>query len=334
MVTWTCVPPDEAEATWDSELSQFAGDSLYQSWGWGRYKLTRGWKPRYFRGEADGKVVAMLQGLVRMYPFRTVVAWCPGGPVGDLEACAPESMERLSNVMDARALYCRSSFLRVKAARDEEYLRANGWTRPRAAVGAGLTSVWDISQTEEQLLAGLNRNWRYSLRQAWKGDLVVDRLVDPSMGELSDLCRAMNASKGLSAVTRTSDVEALFGSLGERAVVYGCRNESGQLIAFHSCGIHGRRAWELIAATSEEGRRRGASFASLWALILHCRRLHITRYDLAGVDPINAPGVADFKRWTGAQDVEWLGEWEWSSNSLLRHAVHMVVRHRSGAALP
>lgn len=333
-MTWTCVSPDEAEVTWDAELSQFTGDSLYQSWAWGRYKVTRGWSPRYFRGVANGKVVAMLQGLVRMYPLRTVVAWCPGGPVGDLDACAPASMTQLLKVMGGRALYCRSSFLRVNAVQDEEYLQANGWTRPRTAVGAGLTSVWDLTQSEEQLLAGLNRNWRYSLRQALKGSLVIDHLSDPSIDELSDLCRAMNASKGIAAATRTSDVKALFEALGERAVVYGCRNESGELIAFHSCGIHGRRAWELIAATSEEGRKKGASFAALWALVLHCRRLQITQYDLAGVDPVKAQGVAAFKRWTGAQDIEWLGEWEWSSSSLLRHAVGVAARHREGTALP
>ena len=34
------------------------------------------------------------------------------------------------------------------------------------------------------------------------------------------------------------------------------------------------------------------------------------------------------------QDVEWLGEWEWSTSSMLRHAVNLVVRNRANAAPP
>jgi lipid II:glycine glycyltransferase (peptidoglycan interpeptide bridge formation enzyme) len=322
------------ESQWDAELLQFTDRSLYQSSRWGRYKSIRGWTPQYFHVEDDGKTVGMLQALVRTYPLRTVVAWCPGGPVGAPEACSRESMEQLSSVLHARALYCRSSFLRTKTIHEEQYLQSNGWVRPGRTVSANLTAVWDLRQTEEQLLAGLNRNWRYSLRQAQKRGLAIERLVDRPIEELTDLCRAMNASKGVPAAIRSTDVAALFDSLGEQAVVYGCRNGAGRLMAFHSCAIQGRRAWELVAATSEEGRRSGASFAVLWTLILHCRRLNVTHYDLAGIDPVKAPGVANFKRWTGAQDVEWLGEWEWSTSLSLRHAVNLAVRSRAGAALP
>lgn len=334
MVKWIRLSPGDVEATWDAQLLHFADRSLYQSPRWGRYKKNRGWNPHYFRAEAHGRVVGMLQALVRTYPLHTVVAWCPGGPVGALEVCASESMAQLVSLLNARALYCRSSFLRVRTSQDDQYLQSNGWTRSSRTVSANMTAVWDLGQTEEQLLAGLNRNWRYSLRQTQKSHLAIERLIEPPIGELTDLCRAMHASKGVPAAVRNSEVAALFESLGDQILLYGCRNASGQLIAFHSCAIQGQRAWELLAATSQEGRRNGASFAVLWALILHCRSLSVTHYDLAGVDPVNAPGVADFKRWTGAQDVEWLGEWEWSTSSVLRRAVNLAARHRQGSTLP
>jgi lipid II:glycine glycyltransferase (peptidoglycan interpeptide bridge formation enzyme) len=105
-------------------------------------------------------------------------------------------------------------------------------------------------------------------------------------------------------------------------------------VGFHSCAIQGHRAWELIAGTSGEGRASGASFATLWRLVQHCREAGVTEYDLAGLDPRHAPGVANFKRWTGAHEVEWLGEWEWSTSALLRRAVSLAVRHRRASALP
>jgi lipid II:glycine glycyltransferase (peptidoglycan interpeptide bridge formation enzyme) len=315
-------------------LSRFTDQNLYQSTAWGKYKCTRGWTPDYFRAESNGSIVGMLQALVRLKPFRTVIAWCPGGPVGTREASSREAMQQLSSLLGARAMYCRSSFLRPRTDSDDQYLRANGWTRSNHAVGAVMTAVWNLAQTEEELLAGLNRNWRYSLRQAIKHELPVQQMTTPSIEELVDLCRTMNASKGLRSEFHASELAALLETLGDRAVGYGCRDSAGRLIAFHSCGIQGRRAWELVAATSEDGRRCGASFAVLWALILHCRRIGVTHYDLAGIDPERAPGVTSFKRWTGAQDVEWLGEWEWSTSSLLRHAVDLAARRRAGAVLP
>lgn len=315
-------------------MLRFADQSIYQSSRWGRYKSTRGWSPQFFQAEVGGSIVGMLQVLARMYPLHTVVAWCPGGPVGAPELCARESMGQLASLLNARRMYCRASFLRVRTMEEEQFLQSHGWTRPNRTVGAHSTAVWDLDRMEEQLLAGMNRNWRYSLRQAQKSNLAIELLLEPPIEALTDLCREMNVSKGVGATIRSSDLADMFNALGDQVLVYGCRNSAGQLIAFHSCGIQGQRAWELVAATSLEGRQSGASFAVLWALIRHCQRLHVTHYDLAGIDPANAPGVANFKRWTGAQEVEWLGEWEWSTSSVLRRAVDLAVRRRSDSALP
>jgi lipid II:glycine glycyltransferase (peptidoglycan interpeptide bridge formation enzyme) len=334
VVTWASVPQADVDATWDAELVRFADHTLYQSMRWGRYKRIRGWRPYHFRAEANGGAVAMLQALVRRYPWRIVVAWCPGGPVGALEGCTRAAMEHLADLLGARFLYCRCTFARTRTAYDDRFLREQGWRRPARALSAALTVVWDLRQSEEELLVGLNRNWRYSLRQAHRSEVAVERLAPPPVGELAELCGATHASKGVRAAAPASEVAALFEALGDRAVAYGCRNSAGQLMAFHSCAIQGRRAWELIAGTSAEGRDRGASFAALWALVRHCRDAGVTDYDLAGVDPQNTPGVASFKRWTGAREVEWLGEWEWSTSSLLRSAVEFAVRRREASVLP
>lgn len=333
-MTWTRVPAGQAEASWDAQLARFAGHSLYQSFPWGQYKRVRGWTPHHFEAAVDSVAAGMLQALVRAYPLGAVVAWCPGGPVGALELCGRESMRQLASLLNARVLYCRSTLFRVRTPEDDRYLASQGWSRPARTLGANTTAVWNLSQSEEQLLAGLNRNWRYSLRQAQKSDLVVEQLVNPPIDELAALCRAMNASKGVPAPVRRAEIAALFEALDGRILLYGCRNTRGELVAFHSCGLHGERAWELLAATSPEGRRLGASFAALWRLVQHCRRLQVTHYDLAGIDPVHAPGVASFKRWTGAEDVEWLGEWQWSTPAGVRHLVDLVARNRAAAALP
>jgi hypothetical protein len=281
-----------------------------------------------------GRVVAMAQALVRVYPFSTVVAWCPGGPVGSLESCTRETMVSFARSLGARMLYCRTIFLRPQAAADVRFLESNGWKRPRAPLSARSTAILDLRQSGDELLKGLNRNWRYSLRQAQKTEVPVERLTPVPIAEMASLIAEMRSAKQLDTTMRSADLVALFDAFGDQAIVYGCRNATGGLIAFHSCVLYGGRAWELVAATSDEGRSNGASFSTLWALLMHCRERGATQYDLAGIDAVKAPGVADFKRWTGADEVEWLGEWQWSTIPLIGHAVDFAVQRRPEAALP
>jgi lipid II:glycine glycyltransferase (peptidoglycan interpeptide bridge formation enzyme) len=198
-----------------------------------------------------------------------------------------------------------------------------------------MTAIWHLEHTAEDLLAGLNRDWRTRLRQAQKAGLRIERFDRPPVAEMAAMSDAMNTAKGVaSAAVRESDVAAMFAALGETAVVYGCRDDSGTLLSFRSCAIHGSRAWDLMAATSADGRRLGASFAVLWELVLHCQRMGVTHYDLAGTDEAGAPGVASFKLRTGAEPLEWLSEWEWSTSPALRYAVGTLVRRRQAPSLP
>jgi lipid II:glycine glycyltransferase (peptidoglycan interpeptide bridge formation enzyme) len=83
----------------------------------------------------------------------------------------------------------------------------------------------------------------------------------------------------------------------------------------------------LLAATTEIGRRLYASYALVWQLLQHCQKLGVIEYDFMGIDPKNNSGVYNFKKGTGAEFIEYLGEWDWATSNILRWGANGMVRH-------
>jgi lipid II:glycine glycyltransferase (peptidoglycan interpeptide bridge formation enzyme) len=334
VVTWTSVADDEAARSWDVDLARLPGQSLVQTFGWGSYKAAQGWTPlRWVARDTEGSPLAMVQILVRTYPFRTVLVWCPGGLVGPIEFWNRELLRQIGTATAARHLYLRVSFTRGRTESDARYLRSGGWVPPSRTVSAPLSMVWDLQASDDDMLAGLRPNWRHNLHRAFKRNLRVVRWADPSPAVLERLFASMAAHKEVDRYFDVSSLIALFRSLDGRIVMYGCEDGSGIPLAVRACAVQHQSAWDLLAATSPEGRRCYASYAVLWALVRHCRALDVKQYDLSGVDPVNARGVYDFKRGTGAREEQCLGEWEWTTSPLLARAVNLGVRLRPASAL-
>ena len=90
-------------------------------------------------------------------------------------------------------------------------------------------------------------------------------------------------------------------------------------------------AWDLLAAAGAQARKVYASHATLWALLEECNRKGLSWCDLSGVDPVHNKGVYDFKQGTGADPVEYLGEWEWACPRLCRLPANWLIGRRRHA---
>ncbi|MBV9866838.1 MAG: peptidoglycan bridge formation glycyltransferase FemA/FemB family protein [Abitibacteriaceae bacterium] len=73
-----------------------------------------------------------------------------------------------------------------------------------------------------------------------------------------------------------------------------------------------------------------ASYALVNYLVEYLQQHGITEFDFGGLDPRSsaAAGVNQFKRGFGGELIEYLGEWEWASQSWLRYALNLAVWYR------
>jgi hypothetical protein len=329
MAIWQLLSNEVAQKSWDEALLRLPDYSPFQTYGWGEYQRALGWVPyRWVAFNEHGEIVAMMLGLMRRYPFSVGLIWSEGGPVGDLSVCDESLQKVIRQTTGVKRIYCRFRCDRQRQVEDTLILNARGWRRSWFSLTTSYSMTLDLAQEESQLLAGCERNWRRNLRRAWEGNLTVQQWTDPSVDEIVSAYDSMQSLKGLEEQHSRAEFEHILTHLRQLLVIYRCINERGQLVSLHGWLIFGNRATALLSATTEQGRELHASYAVIWAMVQHCRLLHLQSVDLGGIDPVLNPGVYRFKKATGATPIEYLGEWDWASRPWLQWFGNWAISRR------
>lgn len=328
---WRLMSDEEARLSWNTELGRLADASPFQSYEWGRYHRSLGWEPlHYVAPAADGGAVrALALVLMRRAPGRLGFGWCAGGPLGDIAAwrALPAAVRETQGL---RGLYVRVRCERPRHPHDALLLRHGGWRPPAHPLGSGLSMALDLTQDPEALHDAMHRNWRRGLRHA-RGELLrIERTSHPDVDEIRDVFAEMEGRKRLPELFSRDRLAHLFDSAAARLVFLQCRDRDGRLVAVRGALTLGDRACDYVAATSQEGRRLRASYLVLWELLAQCRAAGVAHYDLGGIDPWLNPGVYEFKKQSGAREIEFLGEWQWATAPWLAWAGDTLVRRRGG----
>lgn len=87
----------------------------------------------------------------------------------------------------------------------------------------------------------------------------------------------------------------------------------------------------MLAATNVAGRKLYSSYLTISELLSTCLERGVEEYDLMGIDPHKNPGVYNFKKGTGAEPLEYLGEWEWATSEPLYYIANWAMGKRKGA---
>lgn len=332
MVGWRLLSRDEAAESWDENLLRFDDFTHTQTYSWGEYRSVFGWRPcRWVVSGADGEIVAMMQGLLRIYPGKIGLIWVPGGPVGDIQYWNSDLRRTLAETTGLSRLYVRICPTRPYRAEDALALRSLGWQRSAAPLLSGLSMIYSPAQNEELRIASCSRNWRHNLRRADKYGLTYHRWEHPDIETMFGIYQSMQDYKNLGQQFSKEDLAAMFDKLGDHIVLYRCDDENGEPVSLRGCIIFGGKGWDLFAATSVKGRKIYASYGLFWQLMRHCQEMGVGHYDMSGIDPFHNPGVYDFKKGTGAVPLEYLGEWDWATSTLLGAGANWMISRRKGA---
>ena len=317
MVAWSLFRGgDEA---WDAALARAPGANVFQSSAWARHKADFGWRP--LRALTEG---AAVQALVKDLPPMRML-WARGGPVGEPALWDAGLRKTLAREAGGALFYGRICSYREAGA---AVLDAAGWTRPKRPLDKPSTYLLDLAPDVESLREGQSSNWRHNLKRGNARAVVVD-WSDPDPKEMESLYLSLESLKGLPPQHRAASLGSLARALGpalilKRAVV------DGKTVALRACAVFGDSSVDLLAAAAGEARKVYASYALLWSLILESKRRGAKNYDLGGADAVAAPGVADFKKGTGARPIETLGERDFASPAFLRAPAGALIAWKLG----
>ena len=241
----------------------------------------------------------------------------------------------------------------VTGARVVSQLRELGWQEQGAEGGfaAGqprynfqLPLVDDDGKplTEEQVLAGMNQQWRRNIKKAAALGVEVSTGSTTGSGAGADLAafhelyvrtaeRDGFTPRGL-AYFRTMLDE--LGAEDPDRIRLWLAHPEGDLVAATISVRVGKHAWYSYGASSSEKREVRGSNAIQWAMIRDALAADAEVYDLRGItDTLDADdphiGLLQFKVGTGGEAVAYAGEWDLPLNRLLYKGFRVYLGRRS-----
>ena len=190
-------------------------------------------------------------------------------------------------------------------------------------------------RSEDDVLAGMNQQWRRNIKKAAKAGVEVTHGTPEDLKAFHDLY-AHTAERDHFTPRPLSYFETMFTALlaeePDRIRLYLARHE-GDLVAATVWVRVGGHTWYSYGASSTEKRDVRGSNAVQWAMIRDSLAGGASVYDLRGItdtlDPDDSHvGLIQFKVGTGGEAVEYAGEWDLPINPLVYKAFSLYMARR------
>lgn len=304
---------------WNSFLKESRYEYFQQSWEWGEFNKALGKKVFRWGVFSAEKLVSVCLGIEEPSKVGKLL-YCPRGPVLDWSdvSLAKNVMEKLVEHVQGLSEYI---FLRV----DPGVLRNNEQLSEVFAQGGFHASVgfWQVERawvldikgkSDEELLSGMRKNARYSLRKALKSGVEVafsEDLLD--VKEFAEMLQSMSEKKGFAAMPSEYLVKQ-YEMLGGRdgfLKLYVAKKD-GKMIAGAVVAFYGQEGSYLHGASRELGDSQ-APYLLQWQAIRDARETGLLKYNFWGVveDKNYHPGYpgfgySNFKRGFGGRVEEYI----------------------------
>lgn len=190
-------------------------------------------------------------------------------------------------------------------------------------------------RTEEQVLAGMNQQWRRNIRKADKAGVVVTRGGRAELAAFHDVYRE-TAERDHFTPRPLSYFETMWDAMtaeGEERLRLYLAHHEGDLVAATTLVQVGEHAWYSYGASTTAKRDVRGSNAVQWQMMRDALEAGAAVYDMRGItetldedDP--HVGLIRFKVGVGGEAVEYLGEWDLPLNRVLYAGFTAYMRRR------
>jgi lipid II:glycine glycyltransferase (peptidoglycan interpeptide bridge formation enzyme) len=240
--------------------------------------------------------------------------YCPRGPVA--------SDRELPDALGALAAHAKATSGALALKVDPERtsgeagaaLKAAGFRRGPDIQPVIATLVLPLDRTEDELMAGLDKDTRWSVRQPEKrGVMVYQGTSDEDLGVFNDLYALTGRRAGF--ITRTA---AYYRTVWRTLIDAGLATlwlaeHDGRPVAGAMTWHCGDREVYQYGATNDQGRKVYAAYGLLWRCIAEARTRGARSFDFGGIpaDPNDATdpmhGPYQFKKGFGGTVTRWVG---------------------------
>jgi peptidoglycan pentaglycine glycine transferase (the first glycine) len=309
---------------WDDAAVRSPAGHVLQSAAWAKIREAQGWRAEFHR---FGTPLPVALVLWRSLPAGQSLAYVPRGPIAGSESELQQALARLATLARER----RAIFLKVDPEIDADSgagaLRSAGFRRAPDIQPVIATLELELAPEEDALFAALEKDTRWSVRQAEKrGVTLRDASGETDLRALYDLYVETGQRAGF--ITRTWDYyRRMWGTLIESGhAKVRLAEKDGTPVAGALTWRCGEREVYQSAATNDAGRSAYAAYGLLWRCIIEARKGGARRFDFGGIpvdvtrkdDPMYGP--YQFKKGFGGAPRRFVGAHDAVPNGLLYRA--------------
>lgn len=315
--------PVIAQSEWEQFLAEHPEANFLQSWSWGDFHEALNNTIYRIGLYQDTTLVGVMLAVVDNAPdIRCLAVW--GGPIIDWEDSAHVQAFTAEARRIAKVEKC--AFIRVRPQLEATLsttalFSGNRFIRAPRNLHAEWTSIVDVTQSEDRLLANMSQSTRAKIRKAQSLGIRVTTTSDSdSIARYCDIQRGTRSRKGFEPHS-DEYYQKQFQTLSRsgNTLLYSAEL-AGEILAQAIIIFYGHEAVYHYGASTEAGRKYPGAYLLHWEAMQEAKRRGILRYNLWGIAPKDDEShryakISQFKRGFGGEDFEYV------------YARHFVVDH-------
>ncbi len=301
---------------WSEFTSAHPESHILQDGRWGNLKSGFGWEvERVICGESGAQI------LFRKIPLGFSIAYIPKGPIGEIS-------DNLVIEVDEICKTHRAIFLKIEPFEWESDQMQSGFARSgfdySSSIQPRRTVIIDLTQTEDELLAGMKQKTRYNIRLAEKKEITIRESKDFTAFHKMALVTGQRDRFGIHSLEYYQTMMELFEQNGDARLLMALYE--GTPIAGIIVFARGRNSWYMYGASTDVERNRMPTYLLQWEGMKWAKAKGCTMYDLWGIPDHEETeleamfaekehhdglwGVYRFKRGFGGKIFRSVGAWD------------------------
>ena len=308
---------------WSGYWVDCADQNLLQSWGYGQAKEVIGLcKPRRFViSNENNRPIALVQVLTWTLPILGGIARVNRGPLLLINESVDEEQLKIDvlSVLMQEARRQRWWFIQIAPEISDSELAYQGLLDlglRKQAGAAWASGLIDLSLSEQELYARLNRRWQRTLKKASNLGVIVkvvkftDEILADVLKSYADL-QKRNEFEGIDSalikeMSKYQSADCHFDLYIAELV-----NNSGlnEILGYRLIIRSGYTALDFLVSTNERGRELDANTSLYWHAIIQAKENGCRWFDIGGVNENTTKGIAEFKQGLNAVPYKLVGEW-------------------------
>lgn len=331
----------DKKSEWESFIATHPEANFLHSWGWGEFlqkinhKIVR---IGFFNQDKLVGAVLFIVEDARRGRYGVV----PAGPIIDWPN--KKLVETVFSTIRELGAQNKCAFVRVRPqlvsdSKEVSYFKEFGFKPAPMHLHAELTWQLDLTQTEDEILAGMRKNTRYEIRQAKKKGIIVKRSQDPaSIDRFYEIQLETAQRHGFVPFSKTYLKEQFKVFAARDNVVLFEAYSGDKLLSQAYIIFYGQEAAYHFGTSTDENRNLPGAYAAQWEAIKEAKKRGMSRYNFWGVTEVDQTkhrfyGVSVFKRGFGGEEVSYLHAQDlvikkgrYLINSLVEH-IRKRIRH-------